>query len=123
MLYSKLIVSLITLQLLCLAVTLCTAKPLSTSSDFSSARAQRNVSPLHLSGLKRAVRDPVRVRFNLSANTTEQCNAGLTHDGVFVQMEYRLLDLEQESPGRWIAVKNFELEPSGITNYIQILGL
>ena len=107
---SRFNLGLIMLQLLCLAITLCSAKSLSTSTDFS-AQVNNNHLPLSLRR-PRGMGDSTYVKFNLFTNTTANCTAGLTHNGVFVKMEYRLL--KQESLGKWITVNTgFELEPSG----------
>lgn len=100
------------LKLLFVLVALSSAKSLSTSIDLKSDSLSQGATQhtLHLKNVKRDAGGSVYVKFVIFTDSPIECKYGLTYDGVFVKMDYRLL--EQESPGQWISLKNFVLEPA-----------
>ena len=50
----------------------------------------------------------VTASFTLKTNTTLSCSTGLTHAGVYVQVEYRLTSMAAE----WISLTNVTLDPT-----------
>lgn len=111
--------------LLCSPVTVYTTSYPSQSASLSSVsglpgNAQRKLSPfVSARNQKRDVDSSMSmlVTFNLSTDTPASCGAGLTHRGVFVELEYRLVQLESPA-SPWIAVNSFELDRLGISNRI-----
>ena len=53
----------------------------------------------------------------LVINSAENCSTGLTHPGVFVLVEYRLVDPEGETAGGWQLLETVNVEPTGHSIY------
>lgn len=59
----------------------------------------------------------ITTSFSLSTNTSPDCGTGLTHAGVYVQFEYRLVT--GEVPDNWISLSNVTLNPTSKTTAVQ----